>query len=84
MWRKCLAAIIVLITIPSMVNSMTMDEVKKKIAPAAEKRLKKYYVDAGVSDLAGFPPEDIMLIVLKHEKKLELWVNTGKKSAKPY
>ena len=55
-----------------MAGRQTLEEAVSKYGPEAEKRLKVAFHKAN----APFPPESIILIGLKEERKLELWAKS--------
>lgn len=63
-------------------SSRSIDEVLDAFAPSAIEQLGPWFKKAGVA----YPPNEIVLIAIKDEKKLELWArDTGPfKLVKPY
>lgn len=63
-------------------SSRTVDDVLDAFAPSAIEQLGPWFKKAGVA----YPPNEIVLIAIKDEKKLELWArDTGPfKLVKPY
>lgn len=63
-------------------SARSVDTVLDAFAPAAIAQLQPYFKKAGVS----YPPNDVALIAIKDEKKLELWArDTGTfKLIRPY
>lgn len=56
-------------------GARNVDDALYAFAPSALEQIKPYFRKAGVS----YPPNDIVLIAIKDEKKLELWArDTGK------
>ena len=63
-------------------SSRTLDEVLDAFAPSAIEQLGPWFKKAGVA----YPPNEIVLIAIKDEKKLELWARDAGpfKLVKPY
>ena len=56
-------------------GARNIDDVLYAFAPSAWEQIKPYFRKAGVN----YPPNDIVLIAIKDEKKMELWArDTGK------
>jgi hypothetical protein len=58
-------------------GNRTVADVLQRHGPAAEKRLRPHFRRAGVA----YPPERIVLLGFKAEKRLELWAAKGKRWA---
>lgn len=63
-------------------SSRSVDDVLNAFAPSAIGQLEPWFKKAGIA----YPPNEIVLIAIKDEKKLELWARDGGpfKLVKPY
>ncbi len=58
------------------IGARTVDDVTGRYGPEARRRIEPYFAEAGVA----YPPGQVAMLILKEEKRLELWATSDQQS----